>query len=837
MHNKIISLVIAIVFLWQNTVAAAEFKNSSTLASQSYLQDGAFRDGVRAGARHNSDPEEQNEVPVYSLRKDIDYEAENGFEYEVNFCRDRRSRRNPKDNRKIAANLAKIEELLKDKKFVYNALGGMVDLSIPIEKIDVYEGGQGSQKQTLRVEVFIEGLKGVPQRFALKVAINRAAREGFARSRESGREEIPTLHEISSKRSGKIPSFGLYIEDLSDSDNRFYAYTEDWVDGPTAHQLMARGLFIPVRIKNLVVAYLSVMCALDTKKANGRAVFRINDEVDADVGDIRYLGISDVQPENVMFKAWPPRPEGSPSSSRSEEAVCVDIGKINYIKPLMCLQEFDRHYGKSEGTEEERRQRSKQVHKALFDGVMSRQALGDEAGRRFLEEAWDATRNDKRQVKGYGRAEARLLAESLKEYLEVLYIREMAAEMEGMLSNFCQTIFRGLAEYKYYPEDSSILESILQIIDGQNKRIFEGIKQEAEERYLDRLSATNQLRKDTIDLFTESLNVEPGNELWYLLADLSAGFRDTMDTSSVLDILGRIYHVSFMLELLGKSKGVLPFREQADGRRLIDLPAMLPTEIAGRSWAFHTTSAAEVLGPLDLNEDDVHLSLGGGPGIMNIAACLAGVKKSIYIDIAEYNLPFVVGLKGNYAWIRAAKEIRTRIRRQGGVKVTTILRLIEELKESAEEFPQPEVPPLDIILGDVAEELTMLADDSVSKVNILDFLHHLVKQGGRGKELQVLRDVLRVVRPGGMILLKPDVPRKNVEFYKNYLSDLANIMEIRLQYMELPIRGGALLFRVVSKGSVSGNTPLPDIDSAAQDLTPAASGLLAEEFVGCDVAV
>lgn len=765
------------------------------------------------------------------LREYVDYIADNKDSYDVTFASNIKFKRNPQDNRNIANNLDKIVKCLKDKRFVYESLGlgGVLDLSVPIREIRVSEGGTGSQKQTLRVDVFFKDGLDEAQSFALKVAINRAAKVGFAKSE---RKEIPTMRKISRKDNCKVPRFGCYLEDLSDSDNKFYVYTEAWIEGPTADQLKGPGQLTPTRIENIVVAYLSVMCALDTKKGEfdgyKQSCLRIADEAEEKDVDIRYLAVKDVQPQNVMFKAWLPDPKTKQTSSRSEEAECVDIGKIEYIRPLKILRELNNHYGitkerrkkKRAGTEEseeEKQKRRKQIHKAIFDGVVSRGSLGEKAGRRFLEETLDKAGRDREKLNDDERLEANLLTQSLKEYLHSLYIQERAEEVGDVLHKLCFCVLRDLAEYKQNPEDASILYSISGFIAEKKNDIYDLVKKRGEEE--SDLKDSDVLRKEMAGVFTNKIDSVSGNDLKLLLDKLSSSIRGAQDTNSVLDVLEDIYHVSFLLERV--AGGRIAIVEHADGNSRIDLLSRSPREIVTKAWKSHSYVAAEVLGPLSLNRDDVHLSLGGGPGTMNIAACLSGVRESIYIDIAKENLPLIKGLEDNYGWIAANENLKKQLMMQPGLNVEAFLKSIEEVKEISTDQQQPiEVSPdLVIIGGDAAEELTKLEDDSVSKVNILDFLHHLENQGGRSKELKVLRNVLRVVSPGGLILIKPNT-RGGLSFFKRFLVDIAVLMDIELEVNEVDVGAGALLFRVGAKKSISGKTPGPNLDSAPGSAAP-----------------
>lgn len=620
-------------------------------------------------------------------------------------------------------NVDKIRELLLNREFLYETLKRIDTQDVNIlsrirfRSIKVEHGGTGSQKQTLHIS-FDDENRRRPFGFALKVAINKSAREGFAKGE---RDEIPTLRQISG--DARIPIFGVYVEEPG---NNFYAYTEEWIAGPTAARVMARGRLTKKRLTNIVSSYLSIMRALNTRSSTGG-----------------YLAIYDVQTENVMFKSWD-----------SDEAVAVDIGKIKFVNPLFILQEFDRHYGRG----------NRELHKAIFDGV------GD---LRFLEEALDRTVSDRREVKGYTREMTIGLAESLKEYIEAEYIKQITARIGNGFNNLAVGMFGCLSRH----EDAAPIIREFQLW-------IERLHRDAQEEYINNMALSNKTRLEIVELVLRSLNLEG-------LLNIPQG----------LDLVERLLDMAFLLGCITEKN--ICFARLPSGERVInpeDYRPKLPTF----PWDMHSHPPSDTLDGLELNTEDVYLSLGGGPGINNIAACLRGVRRSIYLDRSGENRPFIEGLKRCYDIIRNNPDLRDRVENQRINNVRDFIREIEQVGAQ----PIVEEPPLDIHIADAAN--MPLQDDSITKVSILGLFAHIYVQGGNGKVIRTIREVLRVVRVGGLILYRADNPIERD--LVNYFPDVAAIIGIELRLRRVtPL--GAQVFEVVSKRVIG--------DKTAEDLVEA----------------
>lgn len=619
-------------------------------------------------------------------------------------------------------NVDKIRELLLNREFLYKTLKRIDTQDVNIlsrirfRSIKVEHGGTGSQKQTLHIS-FDDENRRRPFGFALKVAINRSAREGFAKGE---RHEIPTLRQISG--DAIIPIFGVYVEEPG---NNFYAYTEEWIAGPTAARVMARGRLTKKRLTNIVSSYLSIMRALNTRSSTGG-----------------YLAIYDVQTENAMFKSWD-----------SDEAVAVDIGKIIFVNPLFILQEFDRHYSRG----------NRELHKAIFDGV------GD---LRFLEEALDRTVSDRREVKGYTREMTIGLAESLKEYIEIEYIKQIAKRIGNGLNNLAVGIFGCLSRH----EDAAPIIKEFQLW-------IERLHEDAQREYMDNMALSNKTRLEMVELIQRSLNLE-----------------GLLNVPQGLDLVERLFDMAFLLGRITKEN--IRFASLPSGERVIN-PEDYRPEFPMSPWGDHTHPPTDTLDGLELNTEDVYLSLGGGPGINNIAACLRGVRRSIYLDRSEENRRFIEGLKRCYGAIKNSPNLRDRVENQRINNVEYFIREVEQVGT------QPiEEPPLDIYIADAAN--MPLQDNSITKVSILGLFAHIYVQGRDGKVIRAIREVLRVVKVGGLILYRSDTPIE--KDLMSYFPDIAAIMGIELRIRRVtPL--GSQVFEVMSKRVIG--------DKTAEDLVEA----------------
>lgn len=692
-------------------------------------------------------------------------------------------------------NLQMIERLLRDKEFIFKT---MKRLGIPeykwrylrIEKISVTHGGTGSQKQTLHIKVsgkminvegdiiYIRPKIGVD--FALKVAIGHAASVGFA---EAEMSEIETLKILSGQ--AEIPRFGVYVEDPK---NNFYVYSEEWINGPTAEECFKAGELTLDKVTDIVSAYLSVMAKLDKRNPF--------------ISHVKYLGVSDVHGRNVMFK-------------NGSKAVVVDIGKIVYISPLYALQEFDRYYGRIEGWTETWR---KQCHRAIFDGVIK--TFGEKRGIEFLEEALNWTCISQRHGRKYKKQETQDLSNSLKEYIKEIYIRHFTYVIGTWLYNSAFEILRKLASGEDIRPEIEGLKSQLQDLSNQTKTEYEN-----------NTSLSNKTQLEVIGLIYESLS---GEGLWDVLSE----------SLFSLDQIERLLELSFLLEQV--SKGKIYLTQNLDGKEVIDF-SRIRTNLRGhiiykQIRESHTHPPKSTLDALRLNPKDVYLNIGGGPGILNIVACLRGVRKSIYVDVSESNLAFVVRLKKYFDYIKDNKQLREQLENGTPDVIQFIRNVMEKIGEEVkvrdgvtsqdlikntnlyfgqEELPkgilESPYPPLEIHIADAVS--LPLKDDSVTKVSVLELFHWLSLQGGEGKIIHSIREILRVTQEGGLILIRPDY-KSMEEFIDKYLPMIASIMGITVRLKGItPLN--ERVFEVVDK---SGN-PNEAIKKVA------------EEEIGIDISI
>ncbi|MFH1398440.1 MAG: methyltransferase domain-containing protein [Candidatus Omnitrophota bacterium] len=204
---------------------------------------------------------------------------------------------------------------------------------------------------------------------------------------------------------------------------------------------------------------------------------------------------------------------------------------------------------------------------------------------------------------------------------------------------------------------------------------------------------------------------------------------------------------------------------------------------------YRTYSANDILEPLKLNKDDVYVDLAGGPGTVSAAAAsMAG--RVIYVDISEKNIPLVKGII-NYAKNPSVLEA---LKEKPLLNVKTYL---EKLKnENYEIIPATNV---EILLAD-AQKLP-LADNSVSKLSVTDLFYWISQRGGKEGVDNVIKEMLRVTKSGGLLHIKYDFPSQSKEFIE-YFKQLAQNLGIEVIIIEDTVIGGTVL-EVKNKTSVS----------------------------------
>ncbi len=195
---------------------------------------------------------------------------------------------------------------------------------------------------------------------------------------------------------------------------------------------------------------------------------------------------------------------------------------------------------------------------------------------------------------------------------------------------------------------------------------------------------------------------------------------------------------------------------------------------------YRTYSANDILEPLKLNKEDVYVDLAGGPGTVSAAAAsMAG--RVIYVDISEKNIPLVKGII-NYAKnpsvLEALKE----------KPLLDVKNYLEKLKnENYEIMPATNV---EILLTD-AQKLP-LADNSVSKLSVTDVFHWISQRGGKVGVDNVIKEMLRVTKSGGLLHIKYDFPSRSEEFIE-YFKQLAQNLGVEVIIIEDTVIGGVVL--------------------------------------------
>ena len=629
-------------------------------------------------------------------------------------------------NKKI--NAAKITELLSDPKFIIGTIKAInrgkvyIDLGEhPIERVEVLQGERGSQKQTLRVEVHFRGLNEHIETFALKVAINKAARNGFAMG---GISEIDALKKLSG--IADVPRFGLYAEL---PDKNLYAYTEQWIEGPTGAGLISKNKLDRHTFKQIVKAWLSVIKAFNKKSNSGN-----------------YLGVMDMQAPNVKLQSFP---------FNTVKAYVVDVGKINYINPMQFIEEINRHYAKG----------NTELQTTLFD------AIKNNLGMEFLLEALDRTK----AYKPRAQQEYDKLAVLLRDYVRDEYTAGFAKKLSEELSNISETMFDALSTGKGFSVIKDMAEKVY-------KNRFLDTPKKIDAQYTDSTTESNLLLKKAYEAFLSHIT-----NIKRMLEIIKDG--GGQDIYAVLNLMDS----AFLLKLIGSKKiNAAGIENGVTGIKTEELYML-----THQKRQDHSYPASDVLDALDIQSDDVYINIGGGPGIINIAACLRGIKKSIYLDVSPANLKYINSLIALYPQIFANKEVRDRFLNSKNIKMwdTRYLESISKLKQG---IPKGIVPNISVLPADAVD--IPLDNDSVSAVSVLELFKWVRMQGGEGKVLRVMSEIFRILKPSGRLLLCPDMPRQK-KYFKNMIQRLTTILGVKVSIES--IQNGWLLIKLLSK-------PAPD---------------------------
>jgi len=201
-----------------------------------------------------------------------------------------------------------------------------------------------------------------------------------------------------------------------------------------------------------------------------------------------------------------------------------------------------------------------------------------------------------------------------------------------------------------------------------------------------------------------------------------------------------------------------------------------------------THPANSILGPLNLNSNDIYLDLAGGPGTYTAVASKI-VKRVIYLDISKLNLPLLKGL------LRKLKYIDlNELRSKQGVDILSLLERFPDKQFKPAAIPQN----VSIIQGDAAR--IPLEDNSVTKISVTELFTWLERQGGPDKVESCIREMLRVTKPGGLIHIVYDFPARVAEFRRE-LERISKEAGVNIEITETKLEDNTLglLVKIVSK--------------------------------------
>ncbi|HRZ87082.1 MAG TPA: methyltransferase domain-containing protein [bacterium] len=209
--------------------------------------------------------------------------------------------------------------------------------------------------------------------------------------------------------------------------------------------------------------------------------------------------------------------------------------------------------------------------------------------------------------------------------------------------------------------------------------------------------------------------------------------------------------------------------------------------LASQLRPYRTYSAQGILEPLKLGPDDVYLDLAGGPGTASAAAS-AVAGKVVYVDISSENIPLVKELL-EYA---GNPDVLNVLNTRPGLNVNVLLK---DLKKRTGIARAP-ASNVDVLRGD-ARRLP-LGDNSVTKLSVTDLFRWVSLQGG-GQD--VIREILRVVRDGGLVHIRYDYKKLAQQLD---IAAVAREMGIRVEVVQDQTAIGGTVYRVLKPSPGAG---------------------------------
>ncbi|PJC48335.1 MAG: hypothetical protein CO035_04050, partial [Candidatus Omnitrophica bacterium CG_4_9_14_0_2_um_filter_42_8] len=190
--------------------------------------------------------------------------------------------------------------------------------------------------------------------------------------------------------------------------------------------------------------------------------------------------------------------------------------------------------------------------------------------------------------------------------------------------------------------------------------------------------------------------------------------------------------------------------------------------------------AKKVMDILELNENDIYLDLAGGPGTYTWAASsIYNVKEAIYLDVSEPNVMITRALLANSDNINQAEEFgignqKQKLLNRGSANVLFLLEMLCPWGATLGSIPDNAT----VIQGD-ARDMKQIRDNSITKLSVTELFNWL--GGPDGKE-SCIKEILRVVKPGGKILLVYDFSKDAdsfMEMFKKIAEENSIVVDVK----------------------------------------------------------